>query len=214
MTSPGASRRLRAFGTSLKINLAMQGPLDFKALPGVDGPQHQALTDIGPSLDYIQKAYDDAKWGRLPEEPPLSVFCQTAWDSTMAPKGVHTLSIIASTIPTSWRTAPGSPARSRPSRTPCRCSKPTRPASRRPDSPHRGADPPRPREPDRLHGGERHPSRPDPQSDALLPPPPGVVHYRTPLEGLYLCGAGTHPGGGVKGAPGHNAAHVILEDSG
>ncbi|MCI4348549.1 MAG: FAD-dependent oxidoreductase, partial [Thermoplasmata archaeon] len=40
----------------------------------------------------------------------------------------------------------------------------------------------------------------------------GWAHYRTPVDGLYLCGAGTHPGGGVKGAPGHNAAHVILED--
>ncbi|MCI4347234.1 MAG: NAD(P)/FAD-dependent oxidoreductase, partial [Thermoplasmata archaeon] len=88
--------KLRAFGTSLKINIAIQGPLDFKALPGQTiGSQHQALTDVGPSLDYIQKAYDAAKWGRLPEEPPLNIFCQTAWDSTMAPKGVHTLSIIA-----------------------------------------------------------------------------------------------------------------------
>ena len=54
----------------------------------------------------------------------------------------------------------------------------------------------------------------DPSLDQLLfrRPVPGWAHYRTPIAGLYLCGAGTHPGGGVTGAPGHNAAHVILGD--
>jgi phytoene dehydrogenase-like protein len=54
----------------------------------------------------------------------------------------------------------------------------------------------------------------DPALDQLLArrPLPGWAQYRTPIAGLYLCGAGTHPGGGVTGAPGHNAAHVILRD--
>jgi phytoene dehydrogenase-like protein len=205
--------KLRAFGTSLKINLAMKGPLDFQAVPGKKiGPQHQALTDVGPSLDYIQKAYDAAKWGRIPEEPPLSIFCQTAWDGSMAPPGIHTLSIIAKYNPYvlasgNWddlketavenaltvleNYAPGTRARIL----------------------HLEALTPLDLE--KLLGlTEGNVTHLDQTLNQMLSFRPllGWAHYRTPIDGLYLCGAGTHPGGGVKGAPGHNAAHVILED--
>ena len=205
--------KLRAFGTSLKINLAMTGPLDFKARSGTEiGPQHQALTDVGPSLAYIQKAYDAAKWGRLPEEPPLSIFCQTAWDGTMAPPGVHTLSIIAKYNPYflasgDWTTlkekavenaltvletyAPGTRARIL----------------------HLEALTPLDLE-NLIGFTEGNVTHLDQTLNQMLSFRPllGWAHYRTPIDGLYLCGAGTHPGGGVKGAPGHNAAHAILED--
>ncbi|MGA7846078.1 MAG: NAD(P)/FAD-dependent oxidoreductase [Thermoplasmata archaeon] len=207
--------KLRAFGTSLKINIAMQGPLDFKALPGVEiGPQHQALTDIGPSLDYIQRAYDDAKWGRLPEEPPLSIFCQTAWDSTMAPKGVHTLSIIAKYNPYLLANGTWLARKEQAVENALSVLETYAPGVRRRILHIEALTP---LDLENLIGfTEGNVTHLDQTLNQMLSFRPllGWSHYRTPLEGLYLCGAGTHPGGGVKGAPGHNAAHVILEDLG
>lgn len=85
----------------------MPGAFDLEAFSREDvRPQHQALTDVGPSLDHVQKAYDAANRGPLPEGPPLGVVCQTAWDSTRTPPGVHTLSIIPKCNPhglaTNW----------------------------------------------------------------------------------------------------------------
>ena len=206
---------LRAFGTSLKINLAMQGPLDFKALPGQEiGPQHQALTDVGPSLDYIQKAYDAAKWGRLPEEPPLSIFCQTAWDHTMAPKGVHTLSIIAKYNPYILAQGNWPDLKEKAVENALRVLEAYAPGTRARILQLEALTP---LDLENLIGfTEGNVTHLDQTLNQMLSFRPllGWAHYRTPVDGLYLCGAGTHPGGGVKGAPGHNAAHVILEDLG
>ena len=207
--------KLRAFGTSLKINLALDGPLDFRALPGREiGPQHQALTDVGPSLDYIQKAYDAAKWGRLPEEPPLSIFCQTAWDGTMAPPGVHTLSIIAKYNP--YRLAEGTwgELKEQAVDTALRVLETYAPGTR---ARIRHWEALTPLDLENLIGlTEGNVTHLDQTLNQMLSFRPllGWAQYRTPVTDLYLCGVGTHPGGGVKGAPGHNAAHVILEDLG
>lgn len=207
--------KLRAFGTSLKINVALRGPLDFQALPGTAiGPQHQALTDIGPSLDYIQKAYDAAKWGRLPEEPPLSIFCQTAWDGTMAPSGVHTLSIIAKYNPYVLATGRWDDLRERAVENALNVLERYAPGAR---ARILHLEALTPLDLENLIGfTEGNVTHLDQTLNQMLSFRPllGWSHYRTPVEGLYLCGAGTHPGGGVKGAPGHNAAHVILEDLG
>ncbi len=206
---------LRAYGTSLKLNIAMRGPLDFKALPGQQiGPQHQALTDVGPSLDYIQKAYDAAKWGRLPEEPPLSIFCQTAWDSTMAPPGVHTLSIIAKYNPYVLTKGNWVDLKDQAVDNALRVLESYAPGTR---DRILHMDVLTPLDLERLIGfTEGNVTHLDQTLNQMLSFRPllGWAHYRTPVDGLYLCGAGTHPGGGVKGAPGHNAAHVILEDLG
>jgi phytoene dehydrogenase-like protein len=207
--------KLRAFGTSLKINLAMDGPLSFRALPGTEiGPQHQALTDVGPSLDYIQKAYDAAKWGQLPDEPPLSIFCQTAWDATMAPKGVHTLSIIAKYNPYILASGNWHTLKERAVENALAVLESYAPGTRRRILHMEALTP---LELESLIGfTEGNVTHLDQTLNQMLSFRPllGWAHYRTPVDGLYLCGAGTHPGGGVKGAPGHNAAHVILEDLG
>jgi phytoene dehydrogenase-like protein len=207
--------KLRAFGTSLKLNIALRGPLDFRALPGKEiGPQHRALTDVGPSLDYLQKAYDAAKWGRLPEEPPLSIFCQTAWDATMAPPGVHTLSIIAKYNPYVLATGRWEDLKERAIENALGVLERYAPGTR---SRILHLEALSPLDLEHLLGlTEGNVTHLDQTLNQMLSFRPllGWAHYRTPLDGLYLCGAGTHPGGGVKGAPGHNAAHVILEDLG
>jgi phytoene dehydrogenase-like protein len=205
--------KLRAFGTSLKINLALDGPLDFRALPGTRiGPQHQALTAVGPSLDFIQKAYDAAKWGRLPDEPPLSIFCQTAWDATMAPPGVHTLSIIAKYNPYVLSSGNWTDLKEKAVENALNVLESYAPGTRARILHLEALSPV---DLEQLIGfTEGNVTHLDQTLNQMLSFRPllGWAHYRTPVDGLYLCGAGTHPGGGVKGAPGHNAAHVILED--
>ncbi len=207
--------KLRAFGTSLKLNVVLKAPLNWKAAPGTQlGPQHKALTGVGPSLDYIQRAYDAAKWGRLPEQPPLSIFCQTAWDSTMAPPGVHTLSIIAKYNPYILASGNWDDLKEKAVENALTVLEEYAPGTRA-NILHMEALTPLDLE--RLIGfTEGNVTHLDQTLNQMLSfrPLMGWAHYRTPVKGLYLCGAGTHPGGGVRGTPGHNAAHVILEDHG
>jgi phytoene dehydrogenase-like protein len=207
--------KLRAFGTSLKLNIVLRSPLDFRALRGTEiGPQHKALTDVGPSIDYIQKAYDEAKWGRIPDEPPLSIFCQTASDSSVAPKGVHTLSIIAKYNPYTLASGSWTDLKDKAVENALAVLEGLAPGTRA-NIVHIEALTPLDLE--NLFGfTEGNVTHIDQTPNQMLSfrPLVGWSHYRTPVPGLYLCGAGTHPGGGVKGAPGHNAAHVILDDLG
>ncbi|MCI4365045.1 MAG: NAD(P)/FAD-dependent oxidoreductase [Thermoplasmata archaeon] len=205
--------KLRAFGTSLKLNIVLKEPLDFRALPGTTiGPQHRALTDVGPSIDYIQKAYDDARWGRIPKEPPLSMFCQTAWDATMAPPGIHTLSVIAKYNPYTLENGSWTDRKDESVENALSVLEGLAPGARK-NIVHLEALTPVDLE-NLIGFTEGNVTHLDQTPNQMLSfrPLVGWSHYRTPVPGLYLCGAGTHPGGGVKGAPGHNAAHVILED--
>ncbi|MCI4324171.1 MAG: NAD(P)/FAD-dependent oxidoreductase, partial [Thermoplasmata archaeon] len=204
---------LRAYGTSFKINLALDGPLDFAALPGRDiGPQHKAMTDIAPSIDYIQKAYDEAKWGRIPAEPPLSMFCQTAWDPSVAPPGKHTLSVIAKFNPYKLREGHWDDLKEKALENALTVLDAYAPGVRR-QILH--TDALSPLDLERVFAiTEGNVTHLDQTLNQMLSfrPLVGWAQYRTPVDGLYLCGSGTHPGGGVRGFPGHNAAHAILED--
>ena len=83
----GAIRRFRTEGTSAKINLALDGLPEFRALPGAPGPQHRATMHICPSIDYIERAWDDAKYGRPSERPLLELTIPTMYDPSLAPAG-------------------------------------------------------------------------------------------------------------------------------
>ena len=85
-------QRFRIEGTSLKINLALSGVPDFKALPGA-GPQHRATMHICPSIEYIERAWDDAKYGRPSERPLLEMTMPTMYDPALAPPGYHIMGI-------------------------------------------------------------------------------------------------------------------------
>jgi phytoene dehydrogenase-like protein len=207
-------RALRAKGTSLKINIAMSEPLDFKSLPGTKiGPQHQALTDIAPSMSYVEKAYDECNWGRIPEEPPLNMFCQTASDPTCAPAGKHTLSIIAKYHP--YHLSNGSWDDNLKER-----AQENSLAVLEKYAPHvrksiMHIETLSPLDMETIFAlTEGNVTHLDQTLNQMLSFRPllGWASYRTPINGLYLCGAGTHPGGGVSGAPGHNAAQVVIED--
>ena len=81
------SNTIRVEGTSLKMNLALDGLPDFTAFPGTPGPQHGATMHICPSIDYVERAWDDAKYGRPSQNPLLEMTCPTIYDPELAPSG-------------------------------------------------------------------------------------------------------------------------------
>src|SRR5580658_899992 len=94
-----AIRRFRTQGTSCKINLALAGLPEFRALPGAPGPQHRATMHICPSIEYIERAWDDAKYGRPSQSPLIEMTIPTMYDATLAPEGRHIMGIFLQYAP-------------------------------------------------------------------------------------------------------------------
>ena len=205
-------RRLRMNAGYLKLHCATTGLPDWRALPG-DGPQHGANVRICESLDHIDRAWSQARAGRMPSEPVLGLVCPSVYDRSVAPAGHHTISIWVEYAPVglppaAWESPTGSNHR--------RADRPGR-ALRAPNFPDIVSDaflhgPPEIEARAGITRGNMH--HVDMTIDQMLGarPLPGCAAYRTPLSGLYLCGSGCHPGGGVSGVPGHNAAQTVIRD--
>jgi len=208
-----AVSRIHMDPSSYKLNLALSGLPDFTAIPGTEVQlHHRGILDIAPSLDYLERAYDDAKHGHPSREPFLEFVIQSVADPGLAPPGKHVLTASVKFAPYdlakgTWDTEGEAFA------------------DRILDTLEAYAPNLRkiliaktwitPLDMEREYGLTRG----DVFHGAILPyqmfsfrPVPGWARYRTPVAGLYLCGAGAHPGGGVLGAPGHNAAMAVLED--
>jgi phytoene dehydrogenase-like protein len=206
-----AIRRYRSEGTSLKMNLALAGLPEFLALPGAPGPQHRATMHICPSIEYVERAWDDAKYGRPSARPLLELTIPTVYDPSLAPPGKHILGVFLQYAPYTlagahWNElkqayaarvieliaeyAPniGSLVEQMEVLTPL-------------DFERRFG----------ITGGNIFHGEMSLDQMFAMRPVAGWARYRTPVKGLYLCGSGTHPGGGVMGAPGYNAAREILK---
>jgi phytoene dehydrogenase-like protein len=208
-----AIEHMRFESSSFKLNLALRELPDFTAIPG-SAPQlhHRAIIDIAPSLDYLERAYDDAKRGHPSREPFLEFVMQSANDPTVAPPGMHTLTISAKFAPFDLRTGSWDSEAEPFAERIIDVLEAYAPNIRRAIIARQWRTP---LDMEREYGLTRG----DVFHGAILPhqmfsfrPVPGWSSYRTPVRGLYLCGAGAHPGGGVIGAPGHNAAMAVLED--
>ncbi len=204
---------IRMAGVSMKVNLALDGLPDFPAAPGTrPGPQHRGTIHIGPSMEYIDRAWEDARAGRPSREPFLEVTIPTTYDSTLAPPGRHIMSIFVQYAPFdladgSWDQLKEAYA-DRVIET-LAAYAPNLPGLVR----HRQVLSPLDLEREfGLTGGDIFHGEMTPDRLFFLRPVLGWAQYRTPIAGLYLCGSGTHPGGGVMGAPGYNAAREILSD--
>jgi phytoene dehydrogenase-like protein len=199
--------------SSFKLNLALKDLPDFSAIPGTNLQfHHKGLIDVAPSLDYVQRAYEEAVHGHWSKEPYIELCLQSTVDPTVAPKGMHTLTASCKFAPYelvdgTWDTEG------------------EKFADAILDTLEAYAPNIRkillakswitPLDMEREYGLTRG----DNFHGAIFPyqmfsfrPVPGWARYRTPVKRLYLCGAGAHPGGGVLGAPGHNAAMAVIED--
>jgi phytoene dehydrogenase-like protein len=209
----GAIRKIKFRGAVAKVNLAVAELPDFKSLPGkTAGLQHQAVIQIGPSLDYLERAFDDAKYGRFSARPFLEVVIPSVLDPTLAPAGKHVISILAQFAPYHLREGNWNEKREALGDAVVRTL-----AEHAPNLPgailHRQVLTPGDLE--SIYGlpeGNIYHGEQTLDQLFFMRPVPGWARYRTPIQNLYLCGAGTHPGGGVSGAPGYNAAREILRD--
>jgi phytoene dehydrogenase-like protein len=208
-----AVARIDYSSASAKINLALAEPPRFTCMRenGV-GPHHHGTMHIGPSLEYLERAYDDAKYGRPSERPILEMTMATSVDRTIAPPGKHLLSIFVQYAP--YKLAEGSWDDIK-ERFADRCIDVL--AEYAPNVPsaieHRQVLSPLDLERTYgITGGNIMQGAMSPHQLFCFRPVAGWADHRTPIRGLYLCGAASHPGGGVLGACGKNAAEEILRD--
>lgn len=197
---------IRMRGTLAKVNLALDGlPASVTLAPG--------RIHVGPDLDYLERAFDPAKYGELPEAPWLEAQVPTLADPSLAPSGGHVMSIYVQHVPTTPRGSTWDAARSQLTDLVLRTL-----SSYMPDLSGRivGAETLTPADLERefgLTGGHIHHGEHALDQLHLGRPLLGWAKCRTPVYGLYLCGAGTHPGGGVSGLPGLLSSQAVVTDS-
>jgi phytoene dehydrogenase-like protein len=209
-----AVQRIDYSSASMKINLAVSELPDFTCLPGRAevGPQHRGTIHLGCTLDSLERAYDDAKYGAPSLQPIIEMTIPTSVDRTLAPPGQHILSLFVQYAP--YKLASGTWDAIKEEFADRCIAEIARYAPNVPGSIlHRQVLSPLDLE--RvfgLTGGNIFQGAMPLHQLFSLRPVAGYSDYHTPVEGLYLCGSAAHPGGGVFGAPGRNAALEILRD--
>ncbi len=206
----GFTRRInniRMRGNAAKLHLALDG------LPAIDGLEKREFGDrlvIAPDADYVERAFNPAKYGENSPDPVIEITFPSFRDATLAPAGKQVLSAVVQYAPYSlkggWTDAARDAFRQQAIDTI---------AAYAPDLPGRitAAELLTPADIERefgITGGHWHHGELTLDQFLFVRPVAGAAQYRMPLEGLYLCGAGTHPGGGISGACGRNAARAIL----
>ena len=206
-------RRFRFRGSSAKVNLALGELPDFTCLPAnrINGRAHlRGAISISPSVGYLERAYDDAKYGEISRRPYMDIVIPSMLDPAMAPPGKHVMSIFVQYAPYhlngGWTDARRDALGDAVVDTLAQYAPNLKGAIL-----HRQVV--TPADIERIVGlseGNIFQGELSLQQMFFLRPVPAWAKYRTPLAGLYQCGAGTHPGGGVMGASGRNAARAIL----
>jgi phytoene dehydrogenase-like protein len=207
-------RGFRTAASGFKINLAVEAPPHYPAFrPEMIGAAYPMAVRIGPSVDYLERAFDASKYGGFAERPYLAVMVPSLADPTIAPPGKHVVSIFGghaayklngqawtaearealyrAAIDTLSEYAPGFG------------NSVIEKQILTPEDLERIFD---------LPGGHVHQGELSVDQIFFRRPAPHYADYRSPIRRLYQCGASTHPGGGVTGVPGHNAARVILKE--
>ncbi|HYY64576.1 MAG TPA: NAD(P)/FAD-dependent oxidoreductase, partial [Gaiellaceae bacterium] len=207
----GDVERISYTSASLKINVALAELPDFRALPGTaPGPQHRGTIHICPDQDYIERAFDDAKYGRPSAEPVLECTIPSAVDPTVAPPGRHLMSMFVQYAPYELRDGSWDDQREAFADRCFDVLDEYAPNFKRSVIDRQVLTPLDLERVFNLTGGNIFQGAMTPGQLFAFRPVPGYARYRTPLKGLYLCGAAAHPGGGVMGTPGFNAAREIL----
>ena len=206
--------RIKDEGCVVKVNAALSELPDYTALPGKNlSLQHKGITSIGPSVDYCERAFDEAKFGLPAENPFLRIVYHSANDPDLAPPGKHTMSIFAQYFPYDLVEGNWDDMKEEVGDDIIDTLAEYAPNIRN-SVIHREVITPLDMEREySLPRGNIFHMEITPDQMFFFRPVAGWASYTTPIRGLYLCGSGTHPGGGVTGAPGHNAAQVVLSEA-
>jgi phytoene dehydrogenase-like protein len=201
-------RGYRARGVTAKINLALSEPPDFPALRG-DPAAFSGRLLIAPDLDYLERAFDAAKYGAFSPSPWLELSMPSASDPSLAPEGQHVLSIYLHCAPRHLRDAVWADQRDALYRAAMQVLEPHAP---RLESLVLASEVITPEDLERdwgLSGGHIFHGEPSLDQSWIARPLLGWAHHRTPIDRLFLASAGTHPGGGLTGASGWLAAEAV-----
>jgi phytoene dehydrogenase-like protein len=205
-------RNYRAMGVSAKVNLALSGLPSFLGINADAKSRLSGRIQIGPDIDYLERAFDAAKYGDYSSAPYMDVTIPSLTDSSLAPGGAQVMSIYVQYAPYKLKRSDW--------------------ISRREEFADKVIDVLASYAPNLkelivgrqvitpfdleqiygLSGGHIHHGEQSLDQFFTFRPIIGWAQYRTPFKGLYLCGAGTHPGGGITGGPGANAAREIIKD--
>lgn len=200
-------------GSGARVHLALKELPEFIALNNHDPAQYlRGYVRIAPSLDYLEKAFDAAKYGQFARRPYLDVTIPSLADPSLAPADQHVMSIYMQYAPYHLREGSWEACREALGEGVINTLAEYAPNLKEAVMDSRVLTP---LDLETTYGlPEGNPSHGEMTLDQFLymRPVPGYARYRTPIQGLYLCGAGTHPGGGVTGLPGYNAAREILKD--
>ena len=204
--------RYKFRGSSGKVNLALDGLPDFTAMPGA-GPHLRGAISISPSVDYMERAYDSAKYGRFSRRPYVDIVIPSLTDPSVAPPGKHVMSCFVQYAPYDLKEGTWDEKRDEFGDTVIQTL-----AEYAPNLPDliRDRQVLTPLDLEREWGlseGNIFQGELTLEQLFFLRPAPGWAQYQTPVKQLYMCGSATHPGGGIMGAPGRNAALRILADT-
>jgi phytoene dehydrogenase-like protein len=200
---------IRAPGVVAKVNLAVT---DAPRFTGATEDQLQGRIVIAPSVDYLEQAFDSTKYGEIPNNPYLEATIPSLADPSLASEGRHCISVIVQYVPYHLRSGDWEQARDRIGDSVISILDSHAPGLADSVIERQVLTP---LDLEREYGlTEGHPLHAEPGLDQFFAWRPllGHARYRLALDGLYLCGSGAHPGGGVTGGPGRNAAREILSD--
>jgi phytoene dehydrogenase-like protein len=204
-------KRFKMRGSSGKVNLALDALPEFACLPG-EGPHLRGDITIAPSIDYLEHAYDDAKYGAFSRKPFMDCVIPSLTDPTVAPPGKHTMSIFVQYAPYNLKEGAADWENQREAfgdavidtLSEYMPNLKSRILHRQVLTPW---------DLEKIYGlteGNIFHGELSLEQLAFLRPIAGWSRYRTPVDGLWMCASGTHPGGGIMGAPGALCAKAML----
>jgi phytoene dehydrogenase-like protein len=203
--------RINYDSASLKMNVALSELPDFVACPGtMPAPHHRGTIHICPDQDYIERAFDDAKYGRPSTQPILECTIPSVVDPSVSPPGKHLMSMFIQYAPYKLRGATWVELRDEFADRCIDLLNDYAPNFKRSVLARQVLTPVDLESTFGLTGGNIFQGAMPLNQLFSFRPVPGFADYRTPIRGLYLCGSAAHPGGGVMGAAGANAAREIL----
>src|SRR3954463_16542953 len=204
-------KRYKFRGSSGKVNLALDALPDFKCMPG-PGAHLRGAISISPSVEYMERAYDDAKYGNYSKRPYIDMVIPSLTDPSVAPAGKHVMSCFVQYAPYKLKEGTWDEKKEAFGDAVIDTIAEYAPNIK---SIIRGRQVLTPLDLEREWGlteGNIFQGELSLEQLFFLRPVPGWARYRTPIRGLYMCGSATHPGGGIMGAPGRIAALELLKD--
>lgn len=204
-------RNYRCPGTVAKVNVALRALPAFRGLPGDAAAGLRGRVHVGPGIDYLERAFDASKYGEMSPSPYLDIAFPSILDPSMAPAGRHVMSVHMQYAPFNLEAGTWSGREEAIADAVLRTLETYAPGITALVEHRQVITPLDLENVYGLTGGHIHHGELALDQLFTMRPTLGWADYRTPLQGLYLCGSGTHPGSGLTGASGLNASREILE---